>query len=121
MKDGPHRKFASKDEPAAFDAAEMANQIIGAALGGFRELLMSPIVTEFDRVLLDYQHEQLYTGKAVEYAPQEWSAMDPRRKKIITARLRLLGYQFNPVTSAWTKKYQKSLCDRIQVAAEARK
>lgn len=118
----PSRQVPSgrKGREDTFSASDMISSTLRQAGDALSELLSSQQITEFDRSLFDYQHESLRKGDPVCYSQQEWLALDPRQRRIIASRLRMLGYQFEPCNYTWTKKFRKTLCDHLAGEGHAR-
>lgn len=109
-----------KGREGEFSPSDIIASTMRQASEALAELLSSQQITEFDRSLFDYQHEALRRGEPVCYSQQEWLALDPRQRRIITSRLRMLGYQFEPLTYTWGKKFRKTLCDHLAGEGYAR-
>lgn len=104
---------SQKGREEGFSPTAMIESTLRQASEALSALLSSQQITEFDRSLFDYQHEFLRRGEPVSYSQQEWLGIDPRQRRIIAARLRMLGYQFEPVTYTWAKKFRRTLCDHL--------
>jgi len=117
---GKSSKLAPTGRKGEFSPSDIIATTMHQASEALAELLSSQQITEFDRCLFDYQHEALRRGEPVCYSQQEWLALDPRQRRIITSRLRMLGYHFDPLTYTWVKKFRRTLCDHLAGEGHAR-
>lgn len=89
-----------------FNRQQAAEEHLSRSADAIRALFSEPTPTEFDHQLFGYQFAALQSGGDIQFHPLEWQDAHPQIRKLITTRLKLLGYRFEPVGKCWVQAYK---------------